>query len=297
MREAILTRNSIHGNVEFMKDWPFWGWIAYGCLAISAYGIAFAKFAAEYPAMYDWLPLQIRWYLGYVPATLVSIATIILIIQWVKAGKAIEINKSTTVPPPSSVSPSSPILAKPKKFYSQRNKSDLANALTDLLEIFNRDGSELIPKAQHIIEEWRPLGIQDRIRGKKPPDISISIDQLNEISNLAATLYQQLFEDNGFIKKYLAYSDELCPILQVHEKPSNTPNQPLIELQGGINYFRNMLTPIKLAEKYNDLNLTTWMMTNTSSTFNNFQHKVNAFRTWIDNTKKQIAAFRNAHLS
>ena len=197
------------------------------------------------------------------------IATVLFIIDWVKSRKGEKVGEATTaLPVPALVLPPAPILAQ-KKFYSERNKSNLANALTDLLEIFNRDGSELIQKAQHIIEEWRPLGIQDRIRGKKPPDISISIDQLNEISNLAATLYQQLFEDNGFIKKYLAYSDELCPILQIHEKPSNTPNQPLIELQGGINYFRNMLTPIKLAEKYNDLNLTTWMMTNTSSTFNN----------------------------
>lgn len=294
MKEAVLTGKPIRGNVKFMKYWTFWGWVAYGCLAISAYGIAFAKSAVEYPTMYNWIPLQIRSYMGYIPATLVSFATIILIIQWINDRRIGEIEKIPRVLP---VSAPHPVLANQKKFYSHRNKSDLANALTDLLEIFNRDGSQITQKAQQIIEEWRPPGIGDIVRGKKSRDITVVIDQLNEISNLAATLYRHLFEDNGFIKKYQAYSDELCPILQIHQKPSDTPNQPLIELQGEINYFRNMLTPIKLAEKYNDQNLTTWMMTNTSSTFNNFQHKVNGFRTWIDNTKKYIAAFRNDHLS
>ncbi len=222
----------------------------------------------------------------------------LLVSTWVLGPKIGGESKAITIPALSGqVLPPTPILAKPKKFYSERNKSDLADALTDLSEIFNKDGHNIMQKAQQIIEEWRPPGIQDKIRGKKPPDISTSIDQLNEMSNLAANLYRDLFEDNGFIKKYQAYSDELCQILQVHEKPSNTPNQPLIELQSEINYFRNMLTPIKLAEKYNDQNLTTWMMTNTSSIFVNFQHKVNAFRTWIGNTQKHIAAFRNSHLN
>ncbi|HEY4800418.1 MAG TPA: hypothetical protein VII99_15160, partial [Bacteroidia bacterium] len=66
--------------------------------------------------------------------------------------------------------------------------------------------------------------------------------------------------------------------MQVLEKPSTTPNQPLIELQSGINLFRNMLIPIQIAEKYNDKNLTTWMINNGSMTFDNFQHKINLFR-------------------
>jgi hypothetical protein len=154
LREAILTRKPIHGNVKIMKDWTFWGWIAYGCLAISAYGTAFAKFSVEYPAMYDWLPLQIRGYMGYVPATLVSIATIILIIQWMKDGRATEVGKATTVLPPSSVSSPLPVLAKPKKFYSDRNKSDLANALTDLSEILSKYGPNIMQKAQYVVDIW-----------------------------------------------------------------------------------------------------------------------------------------------
>jgi hypothetical protein len=222
------------------------------------------------------------------------IATILFIIELRRTRKF-----TTTVnhPTPISVLPQIQSSGKPKKFYSERNKSDLSDALTDLSEIFNKDCYNIMQKAQQIIEKWRPPGMQDKIRGKKPPDISTSIAQLDEMSNLATTLYRELFEDNGFIKKYQSYSDELCQILQVHEKISNTPNQPLIELQSGINYFRNMLTPIKLAEKYNDQNLTTLMMSNTSSTFVNFQHKVNAFRIWIDNTKKYIVAFRNSHLN
>lgn len=277
-----------------MKDWHPMAWIAYISLGINSVLNILAA-AKEKPPLANWLSPFIKTYiLGYGPAIFFMIATIFFILE---LRRSKEKTTTTIHPPVPALVPTQSSLVKSKKFYSDRNKSDLADALTDLSEIFNKDGYNIMQKAQQIIEEWRPMGIQDKIRGKKPPDISTSIDQLNEMGNLASTLFKDLFEDQGFIKKYQAYSDELCKILQVREDPSTTSNQPLIELQSEINYFRNMLTPIKLAKKYNDQNLITCMMTNTSPTYVNFQHKVNAFRTWIDNTKKHIAAFRNSHLN
>jgi hypothetical protein len=283
--------------MKFMEDWTPWNWIAFRSIGVAAILILIETAAKEGTVLSTWLPSSIKIYvLGYGPAVFFMIATIIIIIQGLKGKKSVEVGKPTPViQTPAPAMPPSSMLAKPKKFYSDREKSDLADALRDLSEILNKDGPNIKQKAQRIIEEWRPMGMQDI--AKKPPDIGATIDQLNEVGNLAATLYRDLFEDNGFIKKHQTYDDELCQILQVHKNPSNTSNQPLIELQSEINYFRNMLTPIKLAEKYNDKNLNTLMITNTSVPFNNFQHKINVFRTWIDDTKKHIAAFRHSQLN
>jgi hypothetical protein len=276
-----------------MKNWTPLNWITYTSLGTSSILTVINAASHEGTALSGWLSPFIKTYvLGYGPAIFFMIATVFFITEWRRSKKSQAIINNPPVPVIPHKQSSSIQL---KKFYSERNKHDLADALTDLIEIFNRDGSKLIQNAQRIIEEWRSRGMQDI--AKKPPDIGGTIDQLNEMGNLAATLYRDLFEDNGFIKKYQAYDDELCKILQVHKIPSQTSNQPLIELQSEINFFRNMLTPIKLAEKYNDKNLTTWMMTNTSSTFRNFQHKNNTFRSWIDNTQKNIVAFRNSHLN
>ena len=279
-----------------MEHWTPWNWIAYGSLAITAFLIAIGAAAKEQSALSNWFPPFFKTsVLGYGPAIFFMIATAIFVIQFAFSRKATEKTRFTKVGAPIQTLPFAPEIDKPKKFYSMRDKENLANALTDLLELLNRDGSKIIQKAQKIIEQWRPRTLQDLLR--KEPDIAAELDKLNELSNLAATFYQSIFEENGFIDKYHAYSEELSKIVQVLEKPSTTPNQPLIELQSGINLFRNMLIPIQIAEKYNDKNLTTWMINNGSMTFDNFQHKINLFRAWIDNTKRNITGFRNSHLS
>src|SRR5260370_42315353 len=61
-----------------MRQWSFWDWIAYGLLAIAAFGVALWK---EFPKMFE----QWTGYTGaiwsFIPAALVVIATVILIIR------------------------------------------------------------------------------------------------------------------------------------------------------------------------------------------------------------------------
>jgi len=231
-----------------MKDWPFWGWIAYGCLAIAAYGMAFWTFVEKHPHMIDLFPTYLRSYLwGYAPATLVSIGTIILIILWIKDRRTTVEEKAPKIVPHTSTSTSVPMSANQKKFYSQRNKSDLANALTDLSEMLIKDGYVIIKKAQEIIKSRNKGHMGINIQ-----NIDILIDKVNEIGSLAANFYKSLYNDNGFIRKHAVYSDELCPILQIHKIPSNTPNEPITKLHEGINAYRNVLTSIHYAKKYND---------------------------------------------
>jgi hypothetical protein len=107
------------------------------------------------------------------------------------------------------------------------------------------------------------------------------------VGNLANTLYQALYDENGFMKKYIVYSDELCQILQ---------SNPIPTFQGNTNGFRNVLSSIKLAEKYNDRNLIISMVTNSRPAFDNYMNGIRIFKGWFDETQKRIAAFRNSQL-
>ncbi|MFI5330641.1 MAG: hypothetical protein ACHQ2F_06350 [Desulfobaccales bacterium] len=159
MREAGLTKGSISGNVKFMELWNFWGWIAYGCLGIAAFGMAIETLTKRHPTMLDLLPDYLKSYIwGYVPAILFSIATIIFIIRLPYFWKTAEVGKVAPViqasGPASRPTQPTPELAKPKKFYSEREKSDLANALRDLSKILNTEGTNITQKAQQISVMW-----------------------------------------------------------------------------------------------------------------------------------------------
>ncbi|MCX5888213.1 MAG: hypothetical protein NTY36_02015 [Deltaproteobacteria bacterium] len=298
MIEAILTKKPVHGNVEFVKDWTPLSWIAYGSLGTTAILTAINAAAKENSAVSNWLSPFLKIYLlGYGPAIFLMIATLFFIIDRVKSRKVTEIGKTTTaLPMPTPVLSITPVLAKPKKFYSERNKSDLANALTDLSEMLNNDGLIIIQKAQEIVTTWN-----DESRSQKLPNFAVLIDQLNEVGNLANTLYQNLYHYNGFLKKHAVYSDELCPILQTRMIPSKTPNIPnnsIPTFQGSINGFRNVLSSIlPAAEKYNDRNLIFSMLAISRQSFDDYIKGIRIFKEWFDETQKRIAAFRNSQLN
>ena len=85
-------------------------------------------------------------------------------------------------------------LAKSKKFYSERNKSDLANALTDLSEIVNRHHIDITDKAQYIPNIWNMQS--DRI---SPQDINNLIIKMNDITELAEKYHQQIYGESGIM--------------------------------------------------------------------------------------------------
>ena len=61
-----------------MAQWSAWNWIAYGCLAISAFGTAFGTIFQKYPQVLSRLPplfLSPLW--SFVPATFLILATVI----------------------------------------------------------------------------------------------------------------------------------------------------------------------------------------------------------------------------
>ena len=188
-----------------------------------------------------------------------------------------------------------PELPKPKKFYTQRNKSDLADALTDLSEIFNTTGANIEQKTHQIVNRWN-IEVSRNIRQHKMPDTADLIGQLSELSNLTVILNRTLYDDNGFVKKNRTYSDELNPILQFPQKGPSSPDSPISILQISINVFRNGISSIELAKKYNDQELISSMAENLEIAFRNYLKGCDAFRQWRDETQKRIDNFRNSQL-
>ena len=184
-----------------------------------------------------------------------------------------------------------PELAKPKKFYSQRNKSDLADALTDLSEIINTTGASVTQKAQQIFMIWGGEAGKNKM-----PDTAALIERLNDLRNLTGVFSQALYSDNGFMKKYQVYSDELNSILQVQQKGPSSPDNPISILVRNIDVARDVLSSIDYAKKYNDQELISYMMRDSRPAFDKYFNGMSAFRGWLDETQKRIHTFRNSQL-
>jgi len=275
-----------------MKDWTPMNWIAYLSLGTCSFLNVIAS-AKETPALSSWLPSFVKIYiLGYGPAVCFIIASLFFIIQRAKSKKLAELRGSTEVIPLSSqVVVHTTEIVKPKKYYSERNKSDIANAITDLSEIIEKYSSNILKKAQYIVDIWRIPS--NRISSH---DITNLITELNNMRGLSNSFYEALYNENGFYEKYISYSDELCPILQIHKIPSNTPNNPIPTFNACINGFRNTLVTIQKAEKYNDQNLIIAMIADSMFAFDKYMNGIQVFKNWLDETKKRIAVFRNSLL-
>ncbi len=245
--------------------------------------------------MLDLLPDYLKSYIwGYVPAILFSIATIIFIIRLPYFWKTAEVGKVAPViqasGPASQPTQPTPELAKPKKFYSEREKSDLANALRDLSKILNTEGTNITQKAQQISVIWTLES-----RKSQAPDTAALIEQLNDLNKLIVVFNQSLY-DEGFMNKYKVYSNELDPILQIQQKPPNSPTNPLSILQESIRVFRDEISSIDLAKKYNDQQLINSMKNNLNLVFMNYVNEYHSFGRWLTETQKRIDTFRNSLL-
>lgn len=182
-------------------------------------------------------------------------------------------------------------LVQSKKYYSQQDKENLTNALRDLSVILNTNGANITKKAQQISGIW-----SNEIRENKMPETASLIVQLNDLSNLTAVLHRALFDEDGFMKKHQVYINELSPILQIKEKPPNTIFHPIAKLQISINGFRDVLSSIGLAEKYNDKQLISSMIRDSRMALENYMNGINTFNGWLGETQNRIKVFRNSEL-
>jgi hypothetical protein len=242
-----------------------------------AFLLALGTGAKEGAPLSDWFSPFLKIYvLGYGPIIFFMIATLLFIIDWRRSKK--EVEKTTPVP--------QPVLTKPKKSYTELNKTHLTNALTDLAEILNKYGPDIIEKAQYVPNIW--------ILGSKRislQDINNLITNLDEINNLSGFFYEAIYIENSIYKRYIIYTDELNSILQ--DKAVN----PIPSLKGNIKDFHNVLSTIQLAKKYDNQELIDSIMTSGRPVFQNYTKSINIFDGWLRETERRIVAFRNSKLN
>ena len=201
--------------------------------------------------------------------------------------------RSTVATPPKDLAlavPTQPqVSSRPIKFYSQRNKNDLADALTDLSGILNTSADDIVKKAETFSRTWDHEMVL--IGQQKGPDTVALVGQLKALSNATVGLYRSIHDDDGFLQKHKTYTDEMNSILQL---PRNSPNyNPIDILQVSINGFVNGLTTIELATKYDDQRLIAGMAQNMTPALYSFQKGDEGFRHWLGQTRERIEAFRN----
>lgn len=178
--------------------------------------------------------------------------------------------------------------ATPPKFYSPRNKNELADALTDLSGILNANADEIVRKTQTFINTWNNQATL--IAQQRVPDTIALGGQLDALANATVVLSRSFFDDDGLIEKHKTYADEMKNILQIS---LNASSNPLSVLQRSINGLRDGVSTIELASKYSDQRLTAQMMQNMRPMLDNLVSGDNAFRNWLAQTRQRIDAFRN----
>jgi hypothetical protein len=176
------------------------------------------------------------------------------------------------------------------KFYSRRNKEELADVLTDLSVLLDTTGDQIVKKHQETLGRWNMESTLTR-QGRQP-DTTALLGKLNELQNLTVVLHRALCDDGGFLAKNQVYSEELNSVLQLSQNALN--DNPIDIFRRSVNAFREGMEAIELAQRHNDQRLILVMVWNMTPARDTFLKVDGGFRAWQHETKKRIATFRTS---
>jgi hypothetical protein len=112
--------------------------------------------------------------------------------------------------PNSTTTPVAPIQSekpKPGKFYSQRNKNDLADALTDLSGILNTTGDDIVKKTDTLMKMWDHQMVLASQQNN--PDTVSLVGQFKALSDSTVVLNRAIYDDDGFLQKHAKFQSNL----------------------------------------------------------------------------------------
>jgi hypothetical protein len=139
----------------------------------------------------------------------------------------------------------------PKKFYSQRDKDKLADALTDLSDLLNKNADPMVASMKQFLDEWKTQ------TGYKPTDYRPDVEQLQPIlTNLQQSnsiISTSLYNNPGLLSQYQVFAEELSNILKPPDE--HAESDPLTQINTVLGYLQNGLALIEQTEKFNDPNL------------------------------------------
>lgn len=176
-----------------------------------------------------------------------------------------------------------------KKFYSQRNKNDLADAMTDLSRILNSTGDEIVRKSVEIQKTWDAK--VNSIALHQDFDLGGFVSEIDALSNSTAVLHEALNGKNGFKEKYKVYSDEVNAVLSL---PEARNQDPFTIFQTAINDARQGIESLRLTEQYGDRRLLDHWARSLKPSLFAFQNGDYHFRVWIDGLRQRITEFQSS---
>jgi hypothetical protein len=191
--------------------------------------------------------------------------------------------------PPSNSAPAAAAPAAiPPKFYSPRNKSELADALTDLKTILNTTADAIVQRKWQLDQIW-----DKRYEPSKatPSYMTELLEKIDEVSALTVTLSRAIYDaDGGLLRKYHTYPDELRELL---EWPPNAATAgPMTALQVGLNRFRDGIAALRRARELKDDQLVHSIMQSMGPAQEKLTDGDHAFRVWLEGTRKRISDFQ-----
>jgi hypothetical protein len=213
-----------------MSNWSAWDWIAYGCLGVAALGLALGSWGKENPEMLERLPsLFSSPRLAPVPAILFIIATVIFIIRLVIPNSPTSLIVNNTAHPAVVAAPSPAISAQSQsvlvanRYYSAKNKEEVATFLDKISDAINTTGDQMLVLAEQALNNspWDRPG----------ENIEPYVKRMDDILALS-------------IKMHIALYDQLLANEREYRVEMNSilfPKEPFAHFQNGANEFRNGL--------------------------------------------------------
>jgi hypothetical protein len=179
-------------------------------------------------------------------------------------------------------------LEAPARFYSQRNRNDLADALTDLKTILNTTANEIVHRKWQLDQVWDKRHEPSKATTEYMVEL---LGKIDELSGLTVTLNRAVYDaDGGLLSKYHTYPDEVRGLL---EWPPNTASAgPMTGLQVSLNRFRDGIAALRRARELKDDQLVHSIMQSMGPAQEKLTNGDHAFQVWLDGTRKRIDEFQ-----
>jgi hypothetical protein len=172
--------------------------------------------------------------------------------------------------------------------YSELEKEDLRNATREVSKILDGQGAEVDQKINDTFVAWNAISGPPH-RGD-PQAVERSLESLSK----SITLLRIALRDYaGSMQVYRSYADDISPLLNLSW--ASPERNALLSLGQSAGHFRQNLSVLEEIVKCSDQNLL-------NSVFgldfgeSDLQAKQRDYQTWLQQTKRRIAAFRESRL-
>lgn len=179
--------------------------------------------------------------------------------------------------------------AAPRKFYSRRNREDLANALTDLKEILNSKGDRIVQEVSRVQRDWDQI-YRPNPTSETTGELRQRLDDLAvEVTSLSRTIHEPT---EGFLAKYQVYAEEVNAIIRLPE--NSLSDHPFAVLQSAIGRSRDGISALERACGYMDDQFFDTLRRAIVPALFELQSADQMYRTWLDATRGRMREFQTA---